>query len=136
MTEKQVVYKSVDLPMSRIDRIFEMYNHQAMVLSALYQAAFPDMHGIKCIGEYPTVSLETSDYIWNKFRSFDKVHHPEVIAGGAWLNRGFGYSHSCPSWQVRHIPADVEYYEDLSKWARFYDTEWAVHPNCIGGELG
>jgi hypothetical protein len=76
----------------KIDQIFEVSKSQGEVLISLYRIAFPDFDDIKFIDGWPSISRDTSRYIADKFKAFDREHHPNVIAGGLWLSNGFSCS--------------------------------------------
>ena len=77
------------LTQEAIDAIFEAHDHQADVCEALYRLAFPDWEEIKCIDGWPGVGEEAGCYIVRKFMAFDRKHHPDVMNGGLWMNKGF-----------------------------------------------
>lgn len=77
------------LTLEAIDAIFEAHDHQADVCEALYRLAFPDWDEIKSTDGWPGVGKEAGLYIIQKFIAFDRKHHPAVLNGGLWMNRGF-----------------------------------------------
>jgi len=72
-----------------IDAIFETSRDQAEACVALYRLAFPDWDEITQIEGFPGVGKEAGEYIWKHFIAFDREHHPEVLNGGLWLDKGF-----------------------------------------------
>jgi len=44
---------------------------------------------------------------------FEKVHHPDVLSGGLWLNYGFGVGEHCEPWTVQYDEDDVQYGTEL-----------------------
>jgi hypothetical protein len=68
---------------------FENQTHQGDVLLALYRLVLPDWDDIDRIEGWPTVNDRTWKAIARMFIDFDKVHHPNVMAGGCWMNSGF-----------------------------------------------
>ena len=94
----------VSLPKSAIDGAFKGAGHQAEYCTKLYSLAFgaPRWKRIKQLDGYPVVSPATGQYIFEKAIAFDRKHHPDVQAGGLWMNRGFGSSgYDLPDWKVR-----------------------------------
>lgn len=89
----------VELPQSEIDAIFENASHQQEYILELYNAVL-DLGNVVEINDYPKVSHPTSDYIFEKAIAFDKEHHPDVLAGGAWMNRGFATDRDIGDWVV------------------------------------
>jgi len=73
--------------------------HEALV--ALYRMVFPHWDTIERLDGYPEVNDATWKAICRMFVEFDKVHHPDVMAGGLWLNCGFsGASKKIQDWAV------------------------------------
>lgn len=76
------------LTQQAIDAIFEAATTQEDYIIGLHRTIFPDWAQIEQVG-HPIVSQRTWEYIARKAIEFDQVHHPDVFAGGAWLNWGF-----------------------------------------------
>ena len=72
-----------------IDQCFEGIEHQADAAVALYKLAFPNWDDITDIDGWPKAGRDMCEYIFRKFFEFDEKHHPDVIKGGLWLNKGF-----------------------------------------------
>jgi hypothetical protein len=73
-----------------IQKIFEEAENQYEYLIPLYKLAFGDKWDkIEKITGFPRVGKKLSDLIWKLAINFDKKHHPNVIAGGLWMNNGF-----------------------------------------------
>jgi len=72
------------------------------VLIALYLLVFPYFHTIDQFDGWPSINDKTRKAIARMFMDFDKVHHPEVFAGGLWLNCGFSRTHGAKlrDWEV------------------------------------
>lgn len=83
-----------------IDAIFAAATHQAEVVAGLYRLFIPDFDSVADLKGWPTAGSEISRYIWDHFIEFDSVHHPDVMAGGCWLNYGFSARHKVPAWEV------------------------------------
>jgi len=98
--------KPEQLTQEQIDEVFDNAKHQCEYVIGLYKLAFPltwDM--IQKVNGYPRVSKATNEYIFQKAIDFDKVHHPNVMAGGAWMNNGFGGKDGIDDWFI--VPCDV-----------------------------
>lgn len=89
-----------ELTVERIDKVFEDAKEQGEWLMALYRIAVPFFDKVKKLHNYPVASKNTVDYIWEKAIKFDKEHHPQVLAGGMWMNHGFDYDKNMPDWIV------------------------------------
>lgn len=84
----------------KIEKIFEESQHQGEAVIALYRLFIPDWEAIKKINGYPSAGYKLSRLIWGKFMEFDREHHPDCMAGGAWLNWGFRENKSLNDWQI------------------------------------
>jgi hypothetical protein len=73
----------------QIDAIFTSSNHQSEVCIALYRLAFSDWDQLKSIEGWPGIGKEAGLYITRRFMEFDRKHHPDVLNGGLWMNKGF-----------------------------------------------
>ena len=101
----------IRLTQEAVDKCFDGKDHQGDVGLALYRLVFPDWDTIESITGWPKVGSELSQYIWLKFIAFDQKHHPEVLAGGMWMNSGFssyGADH-VPIWAVDESNCVVKY---------------------------
>ena len=88
-----------------IDRLFEEEEakpnpQQVNVFISLYKKAFPNLDEIKTLKNWPRVSRTTQEYLFTKFINFDKKHHPKVLNGGLWLNKGFSIKDDLQDWQI------------------------------------
>lgn len=92
----------------QIEMCFD-FNHQNDVVEALYRLAFPDYDRIKKIKGHPKAGAGVSKFIWDRCIAFDKIHHPNCIAGGAWLNWGFSTGKTLKPWEVSTKGLEVEY---------------------------
>lgn len=74
-----------------IQKIFEEAENQYEYLMPLYKLAFGDKWDKieQITSGFPRVGKKLSDLIWKLAINFDKKHHPNVIAGGLWMNNGF-----------------------------------------------
>jgi len=93
-----------------IDDIFAQHTHQSNVVVALYKLVFPDWDNIKQVHGWPSAGKELNKYIFKKFTTFDKKHHPDVFSSGLWLNNGFStLDKTVPDWSVTADDISVEY---------------------------
>lgn len=84
-----------------IDKVFEQFDHQTDVCIGIYKLVFPNWDNIEKVDGWPSISKNTNEYIMRKFISFDRIHHPDVIKGGIWLNYGFSsLNNNVPDWMV------------------------------------
>lgn len=101
------------LSKATIDTIFEMANEQGDYCMSLYSYAIPNWNTVISVNGYPKISSETSVYIFSKAIAYDKEHHPDVIAGGLWLNYGFGVDKNVEPWTVQYDEDIIEYGTEL-----------------------
>jgi hypothetical protein len=77
----------------QIDQVFASADTQWDYWVALYRLAYgDDWDRVKFVEGWPTVNSEMNDYIFRKAIAFDQHHHPNVLAGGVWMNKGFSGS--------------------------------------------
>ena len=84
----------------QIDKIFEFSRDQSEACVALYRLAFPELDELKCIKGWPVVGKEAGLYISKKFMEFDRKHHPDVLNGGLWMNKGFSTGADLSPWEL------------------------------------
>lgn len=105
----------VTLSKEQIDKIFEDAKSQADYIMQLYYAALPGVNfdDIAYLSGYPVVNKFTGEYIFKQAINTDKIHCPEVFAGGAWMNRGFA------SYDGEHLENwQVETDKDIIVWKK------------------
>ncbi len=73
-----------------VDAIFDTATHQSEVLVRLYQLVYPNWDAIAEVDGHPQCHPATGQYLMQRAMAFDRKHHPNVFAGGAWMNNGFG----------------------------------------------
>ena len=95
----------------QIDQLFEEKTEQTDMLLGLYRLVFPDYDRIKELRRWPTVSDETWTYIARKFVEFDQKYHPNVMAGGLWMNTGFSSGKPLKFGEVSLEECQVIYHE-------------------------
>ena len=99
----------VKLTEKMIDECFEGKTKQSDVIVAIYRIVFPRWDEIEKIDGWPRVNKKTWGNICHKFFEFDKTHHPTVMAGGCWMNSGFGSDDSLPDWKADLDGVSVSY---------------------------
>ena len=91
----------INLFPTTIDNFFKNQEHQADVLIDIYKYVFPDWDNIESINGWPSISEKTWEYIGENFIKFDKLYHPDDIAGGCWMNKGFTVNYKLTEdWKV------------------------------------
>ena len=81
--------KTPNLPIAKIDEIFDQAMQQSDYVLGLYRLAVPDFDQVPGPVPYPKVPKDVHAYIFHKAIAWDKAHVPNVMAGGAWLCCGF-----------------------------------------------
>ena len=61
---------------------------------------FSNWDEIAKIEGHPKIGLAFWTFVWHRFLDFDRMFHPEVMAGGAWLNWGFSCDRKLGDWKV------------------------------------
>ena len=100
---------------SRIMAIFENSDHQEQVLIGLYRMVFPDWDQIVKITGYPEAGDDLWKFICRLFQKFDQDHHPNCMAGGAWMNTGFSVNHHIKGWEISLENCEVEYNNQIKQ---------------------
>jgi hypothetical protein len=95
------------LAKSRIEKVFRDAKHQSDAVIGMYRLVYPDWDAIASVNGYPAVSDATGKCIFALAIAFDQKNHPDVMAGGCWMNHGFSTDPSIRDWRVR--PAAVTY---------------------------
>ena len=93
----------------RIRIIFDEHEDQAEALSEIYKLAFPDWDRIYRIHGYPEAGNELWKFICREFIKFDQEHHPNVFAGGIWMNNGFSSDCNLGPFEISFENCSVEY---------------------------
>ncbi len=102
----------VILPQDVIEKIFSITEqspepHQSQWFMMLFRFVFPRFHDIEVINQFPVVSPKTSEFLFRYAIEFDKTHHPDVFAGGMWMNSGFATQKNYADWCVGYDPDDI-----------------------------
>jgi hypothetical protein len=95
----------VKLDWEAVEELFRVSEHQADVLFGLYRMVYPNWDDIAKVEGFPKISDTTNTKLFQKFIEFDRVHHPEVFAGGCWMNNGFSGEKDIAEWHVE--PCEV-----------------------------
>jgi hypothetical protein len=83
-----------------VEEAFAKHTHQQNVIVDLYKMVFPNWDKIVKIEGYPKIGLAFWTFIWQRFLDFDRMFHPEVMAGGAWMNWGFSCDRKLGDWKI------------------------------------
>lgn len=87
-------------------KLFESSNHQSDVLIGLYKMVIPNWDNIKKLKGWPSINENTWQEICKLFIKFDHKYHPDCLAGGCWMNRGFSIENQLGDWQYYPIESD------------------------------
>ena len=82
-----------------LEPLFDESEHQEDVVVGVYRKFVPNYDDVEQIQGHPKCGKEMSLWLFEKFIEFDKKHHPDVMAGGAWLNWGFSTDEKL-GWEV------------------------------------
>ena len=93
----------------RIREIFKENDDQAEVLYLIYMLIFPDWDRISIVHGYPEAGNELWKFICREFISFDQTHHPNVFAGGIWMNNGFSSNFNLAPYEISFENCRIEY---------------------------
>lgn len=93
----------------RIDSCLKGAEHQQDVVVAIYKLAYPRWDDITEIDGWPTIGRPLAEYIFEKCIAFDKKHHPDVFAGGLWMNNGWSVDSSNLEWTIDMSTAKATY---------------------------
>lgn len=92
----------------KIDAIFEASENQEAAAVAVYTMTFPDWEKIVEIDGWPACGEKMHNYLFKKFIHLDREHHPEVMAGGLWMNRGFSINRKLGDWEIDVSQAKIK----------------------------
>ena len=109
---QQLVHLGISSPdklRQHIESLFEKHSHQADVLIDIYRMVFPEWERIRKVKVYPESGDSLWKFICGKFQTFDRMHHPDCMPGGAWMNKGFSVNHKLPPWEISLDNCSVEY---------------------------
>jgi hypothetical protein len=94
---------------ARIKNCFEKQDDQAQVIIELYRMVFPDWNRIKEIKGHPETGDELWEFICRLFQELDRLHHPDCLAGGAWMNWGFSVNPKLAPWEINSKNCTLTY---------------------------
>ena len=97
--------KTVTIDKKTINALFEQSERQADYIIGLYKLVYDNWDDIQTVNGFPKVSDDTNKYISTKAIAFDQAYHPNVLAGGGWMNNGFSSEKGMSDWEV--LPAPV-----------------------------
>ena len=83
-----------------IEAIFCKHDHQEKILIDLYRLVFPDWDKIRRIEGFPEAGTALWKFICDLFIDFDRIHHPDCLKGGAWMNSGFSSKCNLDTWEI------------------------------------
>ena len=101
----------MEKPSTMIKGIFKSNTRQDEALVEIYKLALPDWDNIEKIHGYPEIGQEFWKFVCRGFIEFDRKHHPNVFAGGIWLNNGFQSNSELDPWELSFENCRVEYQE-------------------------
>jgi len=97
--------RKINLTASKVNKCFAEQSEQADVLIALYKLLYGKLwESIETIDGWPKAGMEVHQYIGECFIRFDKAFHPEVMAGGLWLDSGWSGDKDLAPWAVKPAP--------------------------------
>ena len=93
-----------------VEKLFAECTNQGDVLIGIYKLVFPNWDKIKTIHRWPSINKDTWKEIAGMFFKFDKDHHPDVMAGGLWMNNGFSTfdNEHLKEWEVDTATCKIE----------------------------
>ncbi len=94
-----------------IKEIFASNDHQNEVITDIYQMILPQWNDIKKLNGHLACGEKLWCYICELFIKFDKEHHPQVMAGGAWINFGFSSDKCLAAWEINLSGCSIIYKE-------------------------
>jgi len=82
----------VELNRQAVNMVFQNARTQGDYVIGLYRLVYPGWDNIVKVNGFPTVSDTDGAHLFQQAIAFDRREHPDVMAGGAWLNNGFSVS--------------------------------------------
>ena len=99
---------------SHIKDIFLKHDHQDSVIIHIYKMILPQWDDIEQLNGHPVCGKELWLYICELFIKFDKEHHPQTMAGGAWINFGFSSDSQLDPWEINLSNCSIIYKETVT----------------------
>ena len=96
---------------AKVREIFESQTRQDEALIEIYKLALPEWDTIEKVHGYPEIGNEFWKFVCREFIEFDRKHHPDVFAGGIWLNTGFQSNSELDPWELSFLHCRVDYLE-------------------------
>ena len=90
----------MELTREQVIDVFKDNKDQASVVIDLYKLVIPHWDRVTAIEGFPTAGKELDELLMSRFFDFDERHHPDVLKGGLWLNKGFSLDESLGDWEV------------------------------------
>ncbi|MFH1886979.1 MAG: hypothetical protein ABIM40_09800 [Pseudomonadota bacterium] len=100
---------NLDALKDHIRSLFEKHDTQAGVLEEIYRLALPEWDIIEKVHGYPEAGEEFWQFVCRLFMDFDREHHPSVMPGGAWMNKGFSVNRELDPWEIILSNCNVDY---------------------------
>ncbi|MEW5735872.1 MAG: hypothetical protein AB1921_13520 [Thermodesulfobacteriota bacterium] len=91
-----------------IEGVFAAAKSQEDAPVGIYRMVLPDWDRIERVHGYPEAGEALWQFICQQFMDFDKAHHPDVLAGGAWMNTGFSVNREIDPWQISMAKCAVD----------------------------
>jgi hypothetical protein len=98
---------------NNIKEIFLKHDHQDNVIIDIYKLILPGWDDIEKLNGHPICGKELWHFICELFINFDKTHHPQCMAGGAWINFGFSSDSQLDPWEINLSDCSITYKETL-----------------------
>ena len=95
----------------QLDLIFEEATDQSDALIRIYKTVLPRWDEIERLDHWPSCNSKTWQEVAKRFMAFDRLHHPEVMNGGCWMNNGFSVDRKLKDWQVSTATCTITYKE-------------------------
>lgn len=104
---------TITLDKRAIERLFEDFDHQQLILIEIYKMAIPDWEDVRKLLGWPAVNKSTWCKIHSLFSDFDRKYHPKCMPGGAWFNSGFSLDENLglKDWEVQPIEPEKIIYK-------------------------
>ena len=94
-----------------LESLSKSCEHQSEFLVGIYKEVVPNWDAVVRIDGYPKAGEALAALLCFSAIEFDKEHHPDVYAGGLWLNIGFSRDKSLKPWEISMEGVEVIYKE-------------------------
>lgn len=102
------IERTVTLDPDAVREAISTAEHQADAWAAMYRMVFPEWDKLEFIEGYPVVNKTTGEKLMRLFIDLDKRLHPDVLAGGMWMNSGWSSLPNDDELAVWEVRVDVE----------------------------